>query len=326
MYDQLAPLVARVVVAHPFHVKLIASSMVKTDRRDTLTLARLLAARMIPEVWVPPLPVRHLRALVSHRERLISHRTAAKNRLRAILRRHQVVPPSGPLFSPKTRAWWQQLPLPPVERLCVQHHLDTIEWVSGQIEDAERELARLSASEQWHTATVLLIQLPGIGPIHAMTILGAIGDITRFATPKKLVGYAGLGGRVHASGKTYRTGGITKQGRTELRRTMIEAAWLAVAHSPLWKRRHKTLAARIGKQKAITAIARKLLVVIWHVLTHHEADRHADLAAVQRSLYGWASKHRLATSLGSTPAAFVRQALEILNLTPEDNPVPVVRA
>lgn len=316
VHDQLAPLVARVVVAHPYHIKLIASSMVKTDKRDTLTLARLLAARLIPEVWVPPVPVRQLRALVSHRQRLVSQRTAAKSRLRAVLRHHQLVPPSGKLFSQQNRQWWHQVPLPPVERLCVQHHLDTVARVTQQIEDTNRELARLSVSEHWRTSVVLLIQLPGIGLTHAMTILGAIGDITRFATPRKLVGYAGLGGRVHASGKTYRTGGITKQGRTELRRTLIEAAWLAVTFSPVWKRRYQALAARTGKLKAITAIARKLLVVVWHVLTHQEAERQADPAAVRRALLRWAAQHRLATSLGLSHAAFVQQALQQLNLTP----------
>lgn len=80
-YDQLVPLVSRVVVANPAQVKLIAASLVKTDKRDTLALARLLAANLIPAVWVPPAEVRELRALVTHRQRLLKQRTMAKNRL-----------------------------------------------------------------------------------------------------------------------------------------------------------------------------------------------------------------------------------------------------
>jgi hypothetical protein len=68
-YDLLAPLVSRVVVADPTQVKVIAASFVKTDKRDTLALAKLLAANLIPEVWVPPLEVRERRALVAHRQR-----------------------------------------------------------------------------------------------------------------------------------------------------------------------------------------------------------------------------------------------------------------
>ena len=317
-YDVLEPLVARVVVAHPYHIKLIASSFVKTDKRDTLALARLLAANLIPEVWVPPAHVRELRALVSHRRRLMSQRTAAKNRLRAVLQRHQLMPPEGNLFGDQNRTWWLNLAVPSSERLRIRHHLDSIEIVSAQLVETERELTRLSADEQWVEQAPLLIQLPGIAMLNAMTILGAIGDVTRFPNAKKLVGYAGLGGKVHASGKTHRGGGITKQGRTELRQTMVEAAWTAVTFSPVWKERYEKLMVRIGKMKAITAIARKLLVVVWHVLTKQEADRQADPAAVERSLYRWASQYRLATSLGSSRPAFVEQAMETLGL---DQPV-----
>lgn len=99
------------------------------------------------------------------------------------------------------------------------------------------------------------------------TILAAIRDIERFPSPARLVGYAGLGARVHASGDSYQTGKISKQGRRELRTVLVTSAWIAVRFSDHWQRQFDKLAARIGKQKAISAIARKLLVVIWHVLT-----------------------------------------------------------
>ena len=85
LYDKLALLVESVTVANPIQVALIAKSRVKTDPRDALTLARLLAAGMLPSVWVPPAEVRELRALCSHRRRLIKQRTQTRNRLRAVL-------------------------------------------------------------------------------------------------------------------------------------------------------------------------------------------------------------------------------------------------
>ena len=87
IYDQVVGLVGRVVVAHPAKVKLIAEARVKTDKVDVLTLAQLLRADMLPEVWVPPLHVRELRALLSHRRRLVSLQTTAKNRLQSVLHR-----------------------------------------------------------------------------------------------------------------------------------------------------------------------------------------------------------------------------------------------
>ena len=146
-----------------------------------------------------------------------------------------------------------------------------------------------------------LIQLPGVALVTAMMVLSAIGDITRFASAKHLVGYSGLGARVHASGKTNRSGGITKQGRRELWAVLIEAAHAAIQSSPLWRRRFERLATRIGAPKATVAIARKLLVIIWHLLTRQQADHDADAVAVARKLLRWGTNYGLATRQGRRP-------------------------
>jgi transposase len=148
----------------------------------------------------------------------------------------------------------------------------------------EAMISQLRVQEPWVKDVPYLVQLPGISFITAMTLLAAIGEIGRFPSAKKLVGYAGLGVRVYSSGETTKTGGITKQGRRELRYAMIEAAWNAIGNSPFWKQKYEQLARHMDNQKAATAIARKLLVVIWNVLTKHELDREADLEVVGRSL------------------------------------------
>jgi len=145
-----------------------------------------------------------------------------------------------------------------------------------------------------------------------MSILGAIGKIERFSSSQKLVGYASLGVRVHATRDTYYTGKISKQGRRELRTALIACAWMAVWWSNHWRSVFSNLAKRLGKQKAITAIARRLLVVIWHVLTKRQVDRFADGQAVARSLLGWCSLHHLASSQGLRRVDFVRQRLNQL--------------
>ena len=91
-----------------------------------------------------------------------------------------------------------------------------------------------------------LVQLPGLGMLSVMRILAAIGDITRFPSAKKLVGYAGLGASVHDSGDTHRGGHITKEGRRDLRYVMVEAAWVAVEHHPHWKTQFEHLTKRMG--------------------------------------------------------------------------------
>jgi transposase len=316
-YDLIAPCVQRAVVANPHDVKLIAASAVKTDRRDVLVLARLLAVDMIPEVWVPPPHVRELRRLIVHRRALTRQRTAAKNRLRSVLLRHRIAPPEGNPFAASNRPWWDSLPVGPVERLCVGQDLRALDGFGDMIVEAETALSRMSVSEVWADQVPYLIQLPGFGLVTAMTVLGAVGDITRFPSAKKLVGYSGLGARVHASGQTHRSGGITKRGRRELRTALIEAAWIAAANSDYWGKQFKRLSEQAGRNKAIAAIARKLLVVVWHVLTAKEADRQADAAAVARSFMNWGTRHRTATTLGLRQTQFVRRELDRLGLGKE---------
>jgi transposase len=311
-YDQLVPLVSRVVVANPSQIKLIAASMVKTDKRDTLVLARLLAANLIPAVWVPPPEVRELRALVTHRQRLLKQRTMAKNRLQSLLHQHNLIPPVSDPFAPSHQAWWEtfEQQLPPSERLRAQQDRAVVTYLTALLHTAEAELARVSQQEPWKAQVPFLIQLPGISVIGAMTVLAAIGDISRFASAKHLVGYAGLGAQIHASGQVHRSGSITRAGRAELRTTLVEAAWTAVRTSAWWRARYEHYTARMSAAKAIVAIARKLLVVIWHVLTDRAADRQADPVAVARRLFRWGACHHLATRSGLSRGGFVRKALD----------------
>jgi transposase len=232
LYDQLQPLVAEVVVAHPQAVKLIAAARVKTDSRDTIKLASLLAANLIPAVWVPPQEVRELRALVTHRNRLVQQRTQAKNRLHSVLQRHNFDPPPGIPFAVHQREWWLTLDLPLAEKLRVQQDLSLYQTLETLIQESEAELGRLSTCDPWVKQVPFLVQLPGLGVLSALRILAAIGEITRFPSAKHLVGYAGLGASVHQSGETNRGGRITKEGRSDLRGVMVEAAWVAVEHHP----------------------------------------------------------------------------------------------
>jgi len=317
VYDLIAPHVQRVIVANAHAIKLIGSSLVKTDKRDVLALAHLLAAGLIPEVWVPPQHVRELRTLILHRQYVTKRGTATKNRLHNLLMTHHIAPPEGDPFAAKNRNWWDALSISRAERLRLTHDLQIVEAGSAMIRQIEAELATLSVSAEWADQAAFLIQLPGIGLVNAMTILAAIGEIERFPSAKHLVGYSGMGARVRASGTTHRSGGITKQGRGELRAAMVEAAWKAVETNAHWKAQFERLAGRIGRRKAIVAIARKLLVVVWNVLSRRAPDRQAQIDAVSRSLMNWGTHHRVATTLGLSRAAFVRRELDRLGLAQE---------
>lgn len=234
-YDLTVPLVKQVIVADPRKIAWIADAKVSTDPQAALKLARLSAAGLVPAVWVPPPEVCELRTLITHREQLVKIQTMVKNRLHSLLHRHHLILPSGDPFAPANRTWWDDLKVSPTERLHIRHDLATLTQIVDQIEDVDAELRRLSCCEPWCWYVPYLIQLPGVGLVIAMTVLSAIGDISRFPHAKKLVGYSGLGAGVHDSGQTRRTGHMTKEGRKELRHVLVEAMWVAVETSPFWK-------------------------------------------------------------------------------------------
>ena len=314
LYDMLAPRVASVTVANRIQVALIAKARVKTDPRDALTLARLLAVGMLPSVWVPPVEVRELRALGAHRRRLIKQRTQARNRLRAVLYTHNLFPPAGEAFGPANRPWWEGLDLPASEKLRVRHDLSILDSLEPLVKGVDAELVRQSRLAPWGEQAAYLVQLPGIGVHSAMQLLAAIGDIARFDAPHKLVGYAGLGARVHSSGEEHYGGRITKQGRRDLRTTMVESAWVAVESHAYWKELFERLAVRVGRPKAIVAIARKLLVVVWHVLAKQVADREAAPEKVAGKFLEWSWKLGRVNRAGLTSGAFIRRELRRLRL------------
>lgn len=195
-YDTLMPYVHSIIAVHPPSVALVTNAQVKTDKKAALALAQLHAAGMLTGVWIPPHEVRDLRALIARREKMVYLSTMAKNRLHSLLHRNHLVLPEKP-FDPEQRTWWENLPISATEQFLVRSDLETLAFARKQVEQAEECLKKESAQDE---RILLLVQLPGVAMLTAITILAAIGDITRFSTAKKLVGYAGLGTRVHDSG------------------------------------------------------------------------------------------------------------------------------
>jgi transposase len=320
LYDDLTPYALSVTLVHPPHVALITRAQVMTDQIAALTLARLHAAGLLPAVWVPPAEVRDLRALLAQRAKTVRLATQAKNRLHAALHRYHLPPVEGDLFSPAHRDWWLALPVSALERVRIANDLDTLAFARTQIAALERALADLAAQDP---RVPLLVQLPGIRFVTALTLLAAIGDIARFPTSTQLVGYAGLGARVHASGLTHRSGRITKAGRRDVRSVMVEAAWAAANSHPHWQAQLQRLEPRLGRNKAIVAIARKLLVAVWHVLTHACADRFAQPQSVARRMATYAyTLGRANRAAGQTVGTFVRAQLDRLDMGADLDAIP----
>jgi len=307
VYDALLPHAHSVTVVHPPHVALIVRSQVKTDKIAAYHLARLLAKGLLVSIWIPPQEVRDLRTLVAQRKKMISLMTQAKNRLQGVLHRYSLPLPEGPLFHPDQRTWWSRLPVGKLEHVRIQSDLATLVFAQNQIEEIEAHMAAWAAQDE---RVSMLFELSGLGLVTAVTLLAAIGDITRFPSAKHLVSYAGMGVRVHDSGLTTHTGGITKAGRREMRNVLVEAAQVAVLHDPRWKAELARLEPRLGRNKAIVAIARKMLVIVWHLLSRHVAEKHLDLERLARKFYEFAYTVGKANWDCPSATAFIRKKLD----------------
>jgi transposase len=255
-------------------MKQIAQARVKTDIRDTLILARLLAANMIPEVWVPPVQVRNLRYLLSQRRHLVGMHTQTVNRMHSVAHRHHLSHARGKRFNEKNTKWQGDDELSDSEKFQLELDMSTKKHLAEQVEKITKKLARMSHQKPWAESMMYLMQLPGFGVITGMTVLGAIGEITRFEDFKKLSSYSGLTPGVEQSGVKNRGKRITKEGRKDLRWAMVEVAQRAVKSDPLWKHRFIELCRRMHKNQAIVVIAHRLLALVWYVLSRKQAYRN----------------------------------------------------
>lgn len=288
VYDLLEPLAEKVLVANPIKVKQIAQARVKTDIRDTLILARMLAANMIPDIWVPPVPVRNLRYLLSQRRHLMGMHTQTVNRMHSVAHRHHLNHPKGKRFDEKNIAWQKDAELSETEQFQLELDMSTKKHLDEQAGKITEKLARMSHEKPWRDSMMYLMQLPGFGVITGMTVMAAIGDVTRFESFKKLASYSGLTPGVEQSGVKNRGKGITKEGRKDLRWAMVEVAQRAVKSDPLWQRRFDELCRRMHRNQAIVVIAHRLLELVWFVLTRRQPYRHFTPERIAYKYLTWA--------------------------------------
>jgi transposase len=279
----LEPYVAEVVLAHAKQVRAISHARIKTDKVDAKVLADLLAAGLIPAVWIGDERVRMLRRLVSRRRGLVKRRTQIKNEISAALHRNlKGRNPAADPFGKKGREWIADQQLPIDERLTVDGCLRQLDFFGDEL----AEIDRLIAQQVLNDANVRrLMTIPGIDVVTAATLVAVIGDVRRFPTSRHLVGYLGLHPTIRQSGNgPARHGRLSKEGSAAARHVLVEAAWSAAkAPGPLRAFAQRT-AARRGRHVATVAVARKLAVLAWHLLTRGEDYAFARPGLVRRKI------------------------------------------
>jgi transposase len=258
-------------LVHPLRCKAIASARLKNDKADAAILAHLLRADLLPEAQLAPQAVRRLRALLRHRVQLVRLRTLLRNRVHAVLAGHGHDRPAGCWTGPG-RAWLAGPDLPAASREVIGGDLALIDALQVPIDRLDWEIHQQAKAGPRVKA---LTRLPGAGPFTAPVIVAEIGDVSRFASARKLASWAGLTPTVRGSDRILWHGHISKQGPAWLRRVLCEAAQTAKRH-PGFAASHAAIARRRGKKIATTAIARKLLARAWQLLTQAGDDAAAS--------------------------------------------------
>jgi transposase len=237
--------------------------------RVVLANSKAVRAGFLPEVWAGDEPTRVLRRRISRRAQLVKQRTKVKNEIHAVLQRNlKGRPPATDLYGRKGRKWLSRLELPVDERQTVDACLRQVDFLNAEVKLVERDIAVHALDSQ---DIRRLMTIPGVSVTTAATFMAVIGDIGRFSTPRNLIGYLGLDPKVRQSGLApARHGRISKQGSSEARHVLVEAAWTASrAPGPL-KAFAERVRARRGANIATVAVARKLAVLCWHLLVRGE--------------------------------------------------------
>lgn len=257
-----------VQIADARKVKAIAPLACKTDRVDARVLAELVRRDLAPNVWVPSVEERANRERLRRRSHLVRLRTSAINRTFGLqtqwgLRRNLTA-----LRKPGALDELAEHGVPEVWRQSIATLLGVIDDLDRQLAPLERELRPHARADE---RVQLLMTIPGVAELLGLTLAAEIGDVSRFPSAGKLVGYSGLIPTVKQSGQSSRTGRLSKAGPNTLRWAAVEAAQQAWRPNNPWHALYTDIKRRHAKSNpAKAAVARKVLIAAWHVLSLQE--------------------------------------------------------
>jgi len=203
-----------------------AGDRVKTDRRDALMLARLARAGELEPIYVPDGRDEAMRDLVRTREDAVSMQRQSRQRLQALLLRNEIRYVGKTAWTAAHRRWIAGLKLPDAaQQIAFEEYVQAIEEAGARLQRLGQAIGAQLEHWRWRPLVCALQALRGISAIHAVRMVAELGDLTRFVSPRKLMGYLGMIPSEDSSGSRHRQGVITKAGNSSARRALIEAAW-----------------------------------------------------------------------------------------------------
>jgi transposase len=264
--DAVAPHVARVVAVDPNQFKVISHSVKKTDSNDARNLALYLEKDLLPEVRMKDKAEAQLASLTQTRDTLVKLRTALKNKINNILSGHGINLQKEALTSEKQLHEVLAMKFDAMVKIELEVIVEEIRSLNQKVAKLEKTIGDEGRKLKGHKN---LTSIKGIGPLTGSILLSVIGDINDFADEGKLAAYFGIVPRVSRSNETDHSGRITKRGSKLGRTALVQCALVAQRYSPYLKRYYEKIKARRGTGKAIIALARKLLGIIYRTLKNN---------------------------------------------------------
>ncbi|MDF1539475.1 MAG: IS110 family transposase, partial [Candidatus Thorarchaeota archaeon] len=256
LYERLEQDGVEVLLSNPFKTKAIAEARLKSDKVDASTHADLLRANLVAQCYVPPSSVREVREVLRVRMNLVRDCTRVKNRVRALLAKHEIPRfKETRMFGKVGMIWLKGLELPETDHFILHTCTKQLEFLNELVKDLERSIALVAVNNE---DCQLLMTIPGMDFYTALMFSSEVGDIERFPSANKLVSWLGLAPRVRQSGNVCYHGHITKMGSPRVRGTLTQAAHIAVRHDSHFRSKYERISLRRGKSKAIVAVAREL--------------------------------------------------------------------
>lgn len=269
--DFVQELGVEVHLSHPLKTRAIAEAKIKTDKVDAKILAQLLYADLLPKAYLASPQTRQIRYFLRFRLCLNRYRSSLKNRIHSLLHGLGIRPPAvTDLFGISGRCFLNSLQLGEGYQEALLGYLHLLDTTEARINCLKK---RLAVTVKENPDAQRLETIPGVGVLISQLILAEIADIQRFASPERLCSYAGLTPSIHQSGQRLYHGPCPSQGNKFLRWAMVEAAQTAVRKDPILKDFYERIKRKRGSQKAIVAVARKMLVIAFHVLSRKENFR-----------------------------------------------------
>lgn len=265
-YNAVAPHVARVVVVNANQFRVISQSVKKTDPNDARNPALYLAKGLLPEVRMKDKEHAQVASLTQTRDRLVKLRTALKNKVNNLLSARGIALRTEELSSEKGLARVLSLEVEELTWFELQIIVDQIRSLNRSIAEMEKVIEREGKKLKGHGN---LTSIKGIGPLGASILLSVIGDVRDFPDEGRLASYFGIVPRVHNSNETERSGRITKRGSKLGRTALVQCALITKRYSPYLANYYEAIRSRRGTGRAIIALARKFLGVIYRTLKHN---------------------------------------------------------